>query len=57
MNKEQEKLFMNLYDAVNDMFTTWDNIEDIYLSDLMAIRKAQMKLYRKFREQEKKGGE
>jgi len=51
MNKEQEKLFMDLYDAVNDMFTTWDNIEDIYLSDLMAIRKAQMKLYRKFREQ------
>jgi hypothetical protein len=57
MNEHRQKLFRNLYDAVNDMFNTWDNIEDIYVSDLMAIRKAQMKLWREFKEEWQKEGE
>jgi len=57
MNEHRQKLFRNLYDAVNDMFNTWDNIEDIYISDLMAIRKAQMKICREFREEWQKEGE
>ncbi len=51
MNKKQERLFRNLYDAVDSMFNTWDNIEDMYVSDLMAIRKAQTKLYHEFGKQ------
>ena len=57
MNEHRQKLFRNLYDAVDDMFNTWDNIEDIYVSDLMAIRKAQMKLWREFKEEWQKEGE
>jgi hypothetical protein len=57
MNKHQEKLYRNLYDCVDDLFKTWDNIEDIYLSDLVAIRKAKIKLWREFHQQweEEKG--
>ena len=51
MNKKQERLFRNLYDAVDSMFNTWDNIEDMYVSDLMAIRKAHLKLYHEFGQQ------
>ena len=51
MNNKQERLFRNLYDAVDSMFNTWDNIEDMYVSDLMAIRKAQTKLYHEFGKQ------
>ena len=41
MNEDQEKAYRNLYDAVTELFDNWDNIEDIYLSDFIAIRKAK----------------
>mgnify|MGYP003131844737 FL=1 len=51
MNKDQERAYRNLYDAVNTLFDTWDNIEDIYLSDFIAIRKAKIKVWREFHKQ------
>tara|TARA_R100001463_G_C3438475_1_gene212292 strand:+ start:128 stop:358 length:231 start_codon:yes stop_codon:yes gene_type:complete len=45
MNKNQERLYRNLYDAVNDMFNQWDELEDIRLSDLMSLRKAKIKVW------------
>lgn len=51
MNKHQERAYRNLYDAVDNLFITWDNIEDIYLSDLIAIRKAKIKVWREFHQQ------
>jgi len=51
MNEDQEKAYRNLYDAVTELFDTWDNIEDIYLSDFIAIRKAKIKVWREFHQQ------
>ena len=45
MTKDQERLYRNLYDAVNDMFNQWDELEDIRLSDLMSLRKAKIKVW------------
>ncbi len=51
MNKDQEKAYRNLYDAVTELFDTLDNFEDIYLPDFIAIRKAKIKVWREFHQQ------
>jgi hypothetical protein len=57
MNKKQEKAYRNLYDAVTELFDTWDNIEDIYLFDFIAIRKAKIKVWREFHKEWEKENE